>query len=63
MRSSDLYTYWYPFSDFDGVKYIDREIPDKSVIDNIREYPDGLRIFTDRNGKIIFVDKVVLLHK
>ena len=49
--------------DFDGIKYIDREIPDKSVIDSIREYPDGLRIFTDRNGKIIFVDKVVLLRK
>ena len=44
--------------DFNGERYIDRELfnkyPDRQF--EIREYPDGLRIFTDENSNILFAD-------
>ena len=44
--------------DFNGEKYIDRELynkyPDRQF--EIREYHDGLRIFTDENNNILFAD-------
>ena len=44
--------------DFNGERYIDRELfnkyPDRQF--EIREYHDGLRIFTDENDSVLFAD-------